>query len=653
MPLSDKNFEKLKQVIKEAGFDLEKKQSFQEFLTITEKLGKIKKRYQNGTLGNLASFEDSNHLEKYISSAYRINEYSNDDAISHFKINHILFKIIKQNYISLYTLLSYQFSSLTIDDLEDAYTLSGTIQERLIKTLKKGNGRNERLAWFINLKNPLVYWDTDDVKRHYSMIIKNLSEKENIDNRRMHIFYEDYLDNNNLNVKQIKKIFQGLFFEKLIGIDNKLIIINNFNKIKDKLYFDPYGLIKNTPDNFNSEQFKCLFLLDYALYQFPNITQSESCQDYDYYLLPANFSLEPPITEEKNVIDLKKKYEDESVFEFTGPYIYYIFKRNFQSFWHKKNYIESLDELIIHKAWRITKTYKSQILPLLFSNNIFIGNIKSMIDGLASKINLFIEDFSFELDNKYEIFTKKNSANLSTFVKNNLNHSELISIEDAIENSNYFNDKNIDLNYKEQLSSAIFNFNQGINFILRKLVAENKTSIASIKDFMNITFNSDKYFHPETQEFYLEEKSLLQLVFSYFDGDVNELIFKNKIGDDFNELEKEILEIRNIFDKNIHVTDFFSFWEMIIHDDKIPIKNANDIFDEIFLDSNNEQESLYIKKIEDQNDSDYKDIEKLRQRFISLCNEFYTKRITKTKNKKLLQNKFESKFNEFLVKKIY
>jgi hypothetical protein len=652
MALINKDIERLKLAIKDAGFNLETKESLQDFINLMSKLGKIKNRYKGDTIKYLASFEDSNHLEKYISSAYKINEYSNDNSVSHFKINHILFKIIKQNYISLYTLLSYQFSSFTIDDLDDAYTLSGKIQKKLIKTMQKGNSRSERLAWFINLKNPLVYWDSVGVKKHYSMIIENLSTKENIDNKRMHIFYEEYFNSRALNLKQIRKMFQGLFFEKLIGIDNKLIIIKNFDEIKHKLYFDPYSLKEENSEIYNSEQFKCLFLLDYALYQFPNIIRGESCQDNDYYLLPANFSLEPPILEEKNILYLKKKYEKEAVFEFTGPYIYYIFKRNFQSFWHKDNYISSLDDLIIHKAWRISKSYKSEILKILFEDSSFISNIKLNLDCLNNKISLYIEDFTIDLESEYESFARNNIIQLCTFVKNNLSSNELVEIEAIIEDSPIFNNKGIDLKFKTQLSNTIFDFNQSINLILRKLVTKKKTTIAGIKDYLNELFlMSEEHFSLNSQEFHEEERALLELVFSCYNNDLNELIFSKRLADDFNELEREIFSIRDIFDKNIQVVDFFTFWDMIIKDSRIPINNVEDLFDDLFLDSNEEKESIYKKTIEKMNDTVYNDLDLLRKKIIQLCNEFYENRIVKTKNKKLLQEKFEIKFSEFLIHK--
>ena len=101
-------------------------------------------------------------------------------------------------------------------------------------------------------KNPLVYWNTRDVKKHYSLTIENFfNDLNKIDIRRMHVIYEDYFSSDLVNIEQIKKTFQGLLFEKLIGINSRIIILKKFDQIKDHFYFDPIDIqIKESPKLF-------------------------------------------------------------------------------------------------------------------------------------------------------------------------------------------------------------------------------------------------------------------------------------------------------------------------------------------------------------------------------------------------------------------
>lgn len=361
--------------IKEAGIDLSSQEKIDNFIKSIELLPKIQRRYANNPLHHISKFVDANHLGKYISSAFHINALSNDSVTDHFKMNHILFKIIKQNYISLYNLLSYQFNTLTIDDLKDSYNRSSDLQKDLVKSIELNGIQSERLAWFVNLKNPSTYWKNAEVKKHYSFIIKNFHDIKEVDLRRMHVFYDVYFDKeSSLNFDQVKFTFQGLLFERLIGINNKLIIINKFDDIKGLVHFSP-----EEGEEISDPYFKSLFLLDYALFQYPRHQKAKTSVDYELHLLPADFSLDPPIENAEMIHSLVEKYSNEAVYELNGPYLFYIFKRNYQSFWNKEKYISSLDDLIFHRIWRILQKNKKNILNKIIDSD-YIAAIKSELE---------------------------------------------------------------------------------------------------------------------------------------------------------------------------------------------------------------------------------------------------------------------------------
>lgn len=374
----DKKIDLVLEFLIENGIDID-----DDFLKYIKQFKEYKKIYQTDqVIKKLIDFGSPHHLEKYIESVYEINKIPDTGSERYFKMDHILYKIIKQNYIALYNLLSYQFSTKTIKDLFDSYTESIFLQKNILESLNI-SGEKERLAWFINLKNPSTFYRSNDVKNHYSAIIENFYKIDKVDLRRIHIFYNEYfLDEN---ILQLKKAFSIMFFENLIGINNKLVNIINVDSIKEKVYFEG-----NRNNNFAN-----VFLLDYALFQYPRLETSNSCIDYDLHLLPAEFALEEIITNKQDAQAKAEEYPKQRVFHLNGPHLFYIFKKNYLSFWNKDRYVKSIDELLRNKIYDIFCKQKNTLLEIILDTD-FIEKFRELLSG-KSVDNEFINTVRQEL----------------------------------------------------------------------------------------------------------------------------------------------------------------------------------------------------------------------------------------------------------------
>ena len=80
-------------------------------------------------------------------------------------------------------------------------------------------------------------------------------------------------------------------------------------------------------------------------------------------------------------------------------------------------------------------------------------------------------------------------------------------------------------------------------------------NIQSLRSFLKTKYQN--YFVEDTLD--KEELGLILFIIKFY------VPFKEIILNSSNELEKEIYTIRNLFDKNIEVLDFFSFWRRIVH----------------------------------------------------------------------------------------
>jgi hypothetical protein len=398
----NESFNTLIEKLIELGYN----ESTPELIELVELAIKAKKTGIDNCVNRLTEITNKLHFEKLIETSYRINKNQIKEIIN---VDHVLFKIIKQHFLSLYNLLSYQFSVGAIGNLSDSYMKSIDLQKQLANSNSLKNGHSDRLAWFINLKNPITYWTNKNVKKHYSGTVKIFSDlisnegNNSFDLRRMHIFYKEYFqplksDPSKIDLNdQIKHLFKGLLFEYLIGINSRIIVITNYNELQKRMYFEN-NQYKNVAN---------IFLLDYALFQYPINIQSESSVDYELHLLPAEFSVEPLMPQFSTVAIDEHEYSEQKVFHIEGPNLFYIFKRNFLAFWKKDQFVQSLDNLILQSIWKtLCDDEENIILQSAFKISSFCESIRELLQ-IASDTDNELKDF---LLNK----NKKLGLNLST-----------------------------------------------------------------------------------------------------------------------------------------------------------------------------------------------------------------------------------------------
>ncbi|MDP2946704.1 MAG: hypothetical protein Q8N88_01185 [Nanoarchaeota archaeon] len=653
---SDNDLIELSDLITKAGFSFIEGDSIKllpYFRDFINNIILIKTKYGIDIVDVLSKFDDSSHLEKYIASAALVNKFSNDDQDDHFKINHILFKIIKQNFISIYSLLSYQFSYLTIDDLKSSYEASAKCQVDLKKSPNHFVNKAEKLAWFINLKNPFIYWNNENVKKHYSATINNFYKNSSVDLRRMHIFYDDYFHNSPLNLKQIKIAFQGLLFEQLIGINNRLIIIKDFESIKKYLYFENIDEINNI-DNLTHTliqdelKFKNIFFLDFALYQYPSVHKPNNYTDYNYHLLPANFGLEAPIKSEEDITTLSKKYEGESIFEFHGPYLFHIFKNNFQSFWNKERFIKTMDELIMHRVWRLLKSKNGKkIIRGIINDRHFVKNIKDHLNLTKKYISNFIDDLSIN----HPIFAETIQTNEENLMKSILDTFSSNDVENSLKHN--FDISKFDLPFIELIIKELKTFSSEYNPLIKHILSKNFIEIAQIRDYLFQTFITELiYFNKDSKELFNEEAGFIQLVFQFYPNCTEKLFNYND--HKISSLEVEIYKIRSILYNYIEVIDFFTFWKRIIADQNLPFNNADDLLDNMFFDSD-DGISSYLSILGGIKRIDYSvetNLDELKLEIIKDCQRFYDVVLKTSDKKNEIYPAFREMFREFIIRKI-
>jgi len=286
---------------------------------------KYKSKQKKNFIPRLKKFNGYKYLSEYSHSAFDINDKSQLDLL--LKMDHILFKIIKQNYLSLRSLLKYEIKGQLPKDLDTSYKYSIKVARNLID-------EDGSFLWFTNMKNPETYGTMKEVQDHYKGINEVLTRSTKIDARRIHLFYDMYnIRDNEVAECNSKYLFTYMLIEILHGMDCKVLLVKDKNMLEEIIEGNKKAGYKISD----------LFLLDYA------INYSTRPNDIRYLkgkrnVLCADFSAESILTDEGDLQKKRSQYKKEKVFVFDGPLLFSIFKHHYLSIWNLDEYIKYINE---------------------------------------------------------------------------------------------------------------------------------------------------------------------------------------------------------------------------------------------------------------------------------------------------------------------
>ncbi len=340
-------------------------------------LTQIREKYGEEVIDQLVHFEGNNILKHYLTSAYDINKRKNYANEQNYKMDHFLYKIMKHHAFSLFDLQHYNPKGKP-HNLESSYGLSASIANDIEDT--DGN-----IAWFSNMKLPTTYLGSDEVDTHYNDLWDcGLLQRPNVDVRRIHIYFEDF--NKDSKDKETEALFTVLILEFLLGINSRVLIIDNYNSIKDKILS-----LKNT----QNADIISVFLLDFALY-FQKSINSNTHLPGNYFSLCSDFVFEDLNDVTANLDERKERYSNEKVFEFHDPKIFSILKYYYLSTWNKDKYVNFLE---------------SQHPKLFINNEIFKTGLIDILKNNFKVLDLFQFWRHMKNNNVTELF------NLSYFIR--------------------------------------------------------------------------------------------------------------------------------------------------------------------------------------------------------------------------------------------
>ena len=222
-------------------------------------LEKIQLYYGNNFLENSENFDGKNILHHYLDNVFGLNDRSKrlkkdlkltDESIKDppLYMNHILYHFMRHDITKLATILDYELKD-NPKNLEDSYTRSASLAENL-------NNHRNSLTWYINLKTPVTYIDSQSVVKNQKSIFRILEDKSLVDARRIHLFYEKFLTCHEiLRKKEMMTLLTTLLLEFLHGIESKVLYVKDFETFSKELY----KINENNSD-------ASLFILDFALY---------------------------------------------------------------------------------------------------------------------------------------------------------------------------------------------------------------------------------------------------------------------------------------------------------------------------------------------------------------------------------------------------
>ncbi|MFC1565145.1 hypothetical protein ACFL6G_09435, partial [candidate division KSB1 bacterium] len=284
------------------------------------------------------------------------------------------------------------------------------------------------LIWLSNMKTPLDFFKADSVAMQYKEINKLIIQNDNINVRRIHIFYDDFNNSDHpIDQKMSEALFTSMLLELLHGIQSKVVIIKNKTDFLEEII----------PGKRNSGyKMGDIFLLDGALYYSQNSTHGiNSKWNEEFNFLPgkavalySNFSADSKKDidytkkseqEIKDYFKLREKiHENDRIFELDDPSVYVILKQNYQKIWNYDKYLESLimnysnDEQIVNKV--INYSLNLQVLDFFefcnYSNHVALLNdpeftrIKKLDVSTLKKGFLYsiIKEKFIDVDSKYK-----------------------------------------------------------------------------------------------------------------------------------------------------------------------------------------------------------------------------------------------------------
>jgi len=354
------------------------------------KLEELKNQYSGDIVSLLDAFEGKNILHSYLEhicevnmrSKKNIDEYGFDFPLEKLKdpplyMDHILFHFMKQDISKLITILNYELEN-NPKNLNDSYERSAIHAENLTKS-------KQSLAWFINLKIPSTYIDSQSVLENQKSIFKILEEKHNVDARRIHVFYKEFFKHKALFREQLSTLFTTLLLEFFHGIESRVLFIKKIKSLRDVLF--------EIGDTYTENP---LFLLDFALYFSSNENSTNNNQEQfqifnhlggTTHILCADFTAEIPdfekLYDKVAQEQMTAAYEMDKVYDFNNPLIYLIFKNYFLSLWNKEEYQKLLEILIKDhkKNCKCKNRENCSFKEIEEIKNAFVDNIE-MLDFL-------------------------------------------------------------------------------------------------------------------------------------------------------------------------------------------------------------------------------------------------------------------------------
>lgn len=243
-------------------------------------------------------------------------------------MNHILYKLIKQNYFSLRALLQYGENKDVPKNLKESYEKSAELAEEV------SNGE-ESFLWFTNMKNPATYAGSEDVHRHCRRIHSTLLQKPKVIARRIHLFYAKH---NQVGIsgaiENSRSLFTNMLAEYLHGMESKVLWISNPDSIA--------YIVEN--DKRSGQKIGELYLLDYALHFSYSVNGPEGLVDGQWlpgkaHALCSDFTADTMVTENPTERESDiKAYQKNKVYVLDSPQVFSLMKLHFMSLWNLEKY---------------------------------------------------------------------------------------------------------------------------------------------------------------------------------------------------------------------------------------------------------------------------------------------------------------------------
>jgi len=167
--------------------NVEEKEMMDKAKKIVDDMKKMNDRYGNNWLECLPKFDGSLLLRACYDKMLDIETFSNESETANKgeNMNHLLYCLLHQHFISYFYMLN-KLQTITQDNLNKALQDAINCAENL-KDIKGS------YAWFSNMKAPDTFARTEDIINYYKSLSNIFLNKENIEVRRLHLFYSQLL----------------------------------------------------------------------------------------------------------------------------------------------------------------------------------------------------------------------------------------------------------------------------------------------------------------------------------------------------------------------------------------------------------------------------------------------------------------------------